>query len=208
MFERENSHFPFLNLSAIFFLGEHMSHLTKLALENSLKKLLLEKSLSHITVKDITDDCGISRVSFYYHFKDVYELVEWACYEDASRALEGKKHYDNWQEGFLQIFDAVKENKPFILNVYHSVSREQIENYLFRLTFDLLKAVVDEEAKDMVVREDDKIFIANIYKYAFVGVMLDWINKDMLEDPKMIISKLDNVVSGCFKSALLRFRVG
>ncbi len=184
-----------------------MSQLTKLALETALKNLLLKKSLSHITVKDITDECGISRMTFYYHFKDVYDLVEWSCYEDASRALEGKKHYDNWQEGFLQIFEAVRENKPFILNVYHSVSREQIENYLFRLTFDLLKGVVDEEAKNMVVREEDKVFIADTYKYAFVGVMLDWIKKDMLEDPKVIIEKLDKVVCGGFRSALERFRV-
>ncbi len=185
-----------------------MSQLTKAALEQSLKNLLLKKSLNRITVKDIVDDCGISRMTFYYHFKDVYELVEWACYEDASRALEGKKHYDNWKEGFYQIFEAVKENKPFIINVYHSVSREQIENYLFRLTFDLLKGVVDEESKGMVVREEDKVFIANTYKYAFVGVMLDWIKAGMQQDPKAIIDKLDKVVAGGFKSALNRFRVG
>ncbi len=192
-------------LKICYFL--YMSQLTKLALEQSLKNLLLKKSLSDITIKDITDECGISRMTFYYHFKDVYDLVEWACYEDASRALEGKKHYDNWQEGFLQIFEAVKENKPFILNVYHSVSREQIENYLFRLTFDLLKGVVDEESKGMTVREEDKVFIADTYKYAFVGIMLDWIKHDMLEDPKNVIDKLDKVVSGGFKNALERFRL-
>ena len=71
---------------------------------------------------------------FYYHFKDIYDLVEWSCLEDAKRALQGKKTYDTWQEGILQIFEAVLENKPFILNAYHSVSREQIENYLFHLT--------------------------------------------------------------------------
>ncbi len=183
-----------------------MKEFTKLALEQALKNLLLKKSLARITVTDITEECGISRMTFYYHFKDVYDLVEWCCYEDASRALEGKKHYDNWQEGFLQIFEAVRENKPFILNVYHSVSREQIENYLFRLTYDLLKGVVEEEAKGMAVREEDKAFIANTYKYAFVGVMLDWIKDDMLPDPKKIIDNLEKVVSGGFKSALERFR--
>ena len=87
------------------------------------------------------------------------------------------------------------------------MSREQIENYLFRLTFDLLKGVVDEEAKGMSVREEDKVFIADTYKYAFVGIMLNWIKHDMLENPKVIIDKLDKVVSGGFKSALERFRL-
>ena len=126
-----------------------MSNTTKKALEASLKKMLLKKPLDKITIRDITDDCGISRMAFYYHFQDIYALVEWACIEDATQALQGKKTYDTWQEGILQIFEAVLENKPFILNAYHSVSREQIENYLFHLTYDLLKAVVEEKTAGM-----------------------------------------------------------
>ncbi|WP_333673104.1 TetR/AcrR family transcriptional regulator [Holdemanella porci] len=53
-----------------------MSNLTKLALEQSLKRFLLKKPLDKITIKDLTDDVGISRMSFYYHFKDIYDLVE------------------------------------------------------------------------------------------------------------------------------------
>ena len=110
-----------------------MSQITKHALEASLKNILLKKPLNKITVKDIADDCGINRMTFYYHFKDIYDLVEWSCIEDARKALEGKKTYDTWQQGFLQIFEAVLENKPFIMNVYHSVSREQVEIYLYKL---------------------------------------------------------------------------
>ena len=105
-----------------------MNNITKNALEESLKKFLLQKPLDKITISDLTTDCGISRMAFYYHFKDIYDLVEWSCIEDASRALQGKKTYDTWQEGLQQIFEAVLENKPFILNVYRSVKREQVEN--------------------------------------------------------------------------------
>ena len=104
-----------------------MSDLTKRALEQSLKNLLLQKPLSKITISDIADDCGINRMTFYYHFKDIYDLIEWSCEEDARKALEGKKTYDTWQQGLLQIFEAVQENRVFILNVYRSVSREQVE---------------------------------------------------------------------------------
>ena len=104
-----------------------MLQVTKRALEQSLKNLLLQKPLSKITISDIADDCGINRMTFYYHFKDIYDLIEWSCEEDARKALDGKKTYDTWQQGLLQIFEAVQENKPFILNVYRSVSREQVE---------------------------------------------------------------------------------
>ena len=114
-----------------------MSDITKRALEASLKNLLLKKPLDKITINDIAEDCGISRMTFYYHFKDIYDLIEWSCVEDARKALEGKKTYDTWQQGFLQIFQAVQENKPFIMNVYRSVTREHVETYLYRLTYDL-----------------------------------------------------------------------
>lgn len=145
-----------------------MSQVTKRALEASLKNLLLKKPLEKITINDITEDCGINRMTFYYHFKDIYDLIEWCCVEDAKKALEGKKTYDTWQQGFLQIFEAVLDNKPFILNVYHSVSREQVEIYLYKLTYDLLIGVVEEKSAGMNVREEDKKFIADFYKYAFV----------------------------------------
>ncbi|MDK2937434.1 MAG: hypothetical protein PWP62_2442 [Eubacteriaceae bacterium] len=183
-----------------------MSNTTKRALEASLKNLLLKKPLDKITISDIANDCGISRMTFYYHFKDIYDLVEWACIEDASKALDGKKNYDDWQEGFLQIFEAVLDNKPFILNVYHSVSREQVETYLYKLTYDLMIGVVEELAQNMSVKDSDKAFIANFYKYAFVGLMLDWIRNSMKEEPKEIIKHLSILVQGNIATALDHYR--
>ena len=184
-----------------------MSDLTKRALEQSLKNLLLQKPLSKITISDIADDCGINRMTFYYHFKDIYDLIEWSCEEDARKALEGKKTYDTWQQGLLQIFEAVQENKVFILNVYRSVSREQVENYLYKLTYQLLIGVVHEQAEGMSVREEDQDFIATVYKYAFVGLMLDWIKNDMKADPAVIVDRLAAVIHGNVAAALERLRI-
>ncbi|TCL60010.1 TetR family transcriptional regulator [Kineothrix alysoides] len=183
-----------------------MSQTTKRALEASLKNLLLKKPLDRITINDIAEDCGINRMTFYYHFKDIYDLVEWSCVEDATKALEGKRTYDTWQQGFLQIFEAVLANKPFIMNVYHSVSREQVEIYLYKLTYDLMIDVVEEKADGMTVRDEDKKFIADFYKFAFVGLMLDWIKKDMRENPQTIIDRLAILVHGNISNALESYR--
>lgn len=184
-----------------------MSQVTKYAIEASLKKLLLQKPLDKITISDITEDCGISRMTFYYHFKDIYDLVEWICLEESRRALEDKKTYDTWQQGFLQILEAVRDNKPFILNVYHSVSREQIELYLYKLTYDLLINVVEEKSQGMSIRPEDKQFIADFYKYAFVGLTLDWVRHDMKEDPQVMIDHLTKLVTGNITTALDRYRL-
>ncbi len=183
-----------------------MSKTTKRALEASLKNLLTKKSLDKITINDIAEDCGISRMTFYYHFKDIYDLIEWSCMEEASRVIEGNKTYETWQEGFLRIFEAVLANKPFVMNVYHSVSREQIEQFLYKVTDQFLISVVEEKATGMQVRAEDKAFIADFYKYAFVGLMLEWIRKGMKEDPHRIIRNLSLLVQGSISSALERYR--
>lgn len=182
-----------------------MSNMTKYALEASLKKLLLQKPLDKITINDLTSDCGISRMAFYYHFKDIYDLVEWICLEDARRALEGKRNYDSWQEGLRQIFEVVLENKPFIINVYHSLSREQIENYLYRVTYELIMDVVEERTADVPITEDEKKFIANFYKYSFVGIMLDWIKQGMKADYQDIVEKLSTTIKGSVANSIHNF---
>lgn len=184
-----------------------MSEVTKRALEQSLKNLLLKKPLTKITISDIAEDCGINRMTFYYHFKDIYDLVEWSCLEDAKKALEGKKTHDTWQEGFLQIFQAVQDNKPFIMNVYRCVERAQVERYLKPLADNLLRNVIEEESADIAVRDEDKDFIAQIYTYIFVGLMLDWIADDMKEEPKVIVDKLAILMQDSFSNALQRFKI-
>ena len=176
-------------------------------MEQSLKNLLLKKPLTKITVTDIAEDCGINRMTFYYHFKDIYDLVEWSCLEDARKALEEKKTYDTWQQGFLQIFEKVKENKPFIMNVYRCVHQEQVERYLKPLVDQLLLGVINEEAVGMTVREEDKEFIAQVYSYVFVGLMLDWIEADMKGDPEQLVERLAKLLKGNIAVGLQRFKI-
>lgn len=200
------------NCATIFYIkkfdgGVFVSQVTKRALEQSLKNLLLKKPLNKITITDITEDCGINRMTFYYHFQDIYDLVEWACYEDAKKALENKKTHDTWQQGLTQLLYAVRDNKPFIINVYNCVDKGQVEKYLKPLTDDLLLGVVEEESINVNVREEDKKFIAQVYSYCFVGIMLDWIKDDMKEKPEDLVERLALVLDGDIGSALVRFNL-
>lgn len=182
-----------------------MSNITKHALELSLKKLLLKKPLDKITISDLTSDCGISRMAFYYHFKDLYDLVEWVCLEDARKALGEKKTYDTWKEGMVRIFEAVYENKPFILNAYRCISRDQIESFLFQLVHDLLMGVVEEQSANTDISEQEKTFIADFYKYSFVGIMLDWIKNGMKDDYQKIAEYMGLTLKGNIQNSIRNF---
>lgn len=183
-----------------------MAQTTKKALAASLKKLLCEKSLDKITVTDIVEDCEVNRQTFYYHFKDIYDLVEWIFTNEATKALDGKKTYDTWQQGILQIFEYVMQNKAFVTGTYHSINREHLDRYLYNETYTLLIDVIEEKAAGITVRDDDKAFIANFYKYAFVGLMLEWIRTGMKEKPAAIVDKLTTLIQGDIIDALEKFR--
>ena len=80
--------------------GNDMANTTKLALEASLKELLRTKPIDRITINDLTEHCGISRMTFYYHFKDIYDLVEWAyVWRTESVRCRAKRHtIRGWRE--------------------------------------------------------------------------------------------------------------
>ena len=183
-----------------------MSQTTKRALEASLKKLLLQKPLNKITINDITEDCGVNRMTFYYHFKDIYDLVDWIMVEDAAKALEGRQSFENWTDAFLDILHQVQDNKVLVMNVYRSVSREQVEQYLYKLLDHMLRDFVDRSAQGFTVQDSDKQFIIDFYKYGFVGLALEWIRRDMKTDPAIMAERLNTIMQGDLKRALQRFR--
>ncbi len=178
---------------------------TKAALGESLKKLIQTKRLEKITINDLTADCGISRMTFYYHFKDIYDLVEWVCVEDGKRALKDKKTYDTWQDGVGQIFEAVLENKEFILRVCRSIGRERVERYLYKFTYDIIREVVEERCRGKGITEEQKDFITDFYKYGFGGIMLDWIDHGMKEDYGEIVENMSVMLHGNIAHSIRNF---
>ena len=149
-----------------------------------MKKLLLEKPLNKITINDITEDCGVNRMTFYYHFKDIYDLVDWILAEDAAKAMEGRRGFGTWSEAYLDILHQLQDNKTLVLNVYRSVGREQVEQYLYRLLDPILK------------------------DFALVGMSLEWIRRDMKTDPNKMVERVSTMIHGDLRRALCRLSTG
>ena len=82
----------------------------------------------------------------------------------------------------------------------------KVNDKLVPVTYQLLENVVEEQAADMSVRPEDKAFIATLYKYMFVGLMLDWVKSDMKGDPQVIVDRLEQVIHGSIRAALERLR--
>ena len=90
------------------------SNITKRALAAALKELMEQKPFSKINVAEICEKCGMNRKSFYYHFKDKYDLVNWIFDMDFAKVLEAheKKDYFTWP--FLEaLCECFYENRCF-----------------------------------------------------------------------------------------------
>jgi AcrR family transcriptional regulator len=182
-----------------------MSQMTKKALAASLKQILQKKSLSQITINEITEGCGVNRMTFYYHFKDIYDLVEWICVEDAEKILNRKKGSESWEQKYLSIFRMLQDESSLILSLSRSASRERLTNFLNDLVFNLMIGVVEEQSTDLDVSEQEKIFVADFYKYALGGILLNWIDGDMKDDPSVLVMTVRGCVSGSITNIMEYF---
>ena len=110
---------------------------------------------------------------------------------------------EKWEDKFLMIFKVVLKEKEVVENIYHSVSVEVLRTNLYRLVYPIIYSEIVEESKGKNLREEDKKFITDFYKYAFVSIVLDWIDKGMIENPEIIVLKVSNLITGTINHACL-----
>lgn len=178
------------------------SDATKVAMSNALKEQLKKKKLSKITINDIASACNISRMTFYYHFQDIYDLTEWTLEEAAGRAIGENRTYESLQQGFEGLLRELQANQTLILNIYRSMDREMIERYLLKKAESLLMPVVEQESHGLPVNEENKRRVAIFYSYAFLGVLMEWIGKGMAAPPREVVKMVSAIVQGDFRNSL------
>jgi len=173
-----------------------MTIVIKRVLASTLKEMAEKKSLSKITINDLTQACDVSRQTFYNNFKDIYDLVEWIYLKEVVTPIEKGKIYDKWQDALTSIFQYISENHVFVLNTYRSfgkgflekVLRQEIELFLSNQVFKKIE-VTKEEVKQVE-------FSYSFYTYALVGVGLDWIEKQMPETVEELVGRIEKVMLG------------
>ena len=178
------------------------SNITKRALAAALKELMEQKPFSKINVAEICEKCGMNRKSFYYHFKDIYDLADWTLQEALHTAIADNRTHDNWQQGFLNLLDVLKAHQPLILNVYRAIDREQVERYMRREVEALLLPVVEEQAAGLQISEKGKHMVAIFYTYAFMGIVLERIQRNMQASAQEVADTTAAMIHSGFRNSL------
>lgn len=87
---------------------------TKQALADAFKRLLSQRSMDKITVKDIVEECGVNRQTFYYHFHDIYALLEWIFQDTADSLLAESRDYGDWSAGVESLLNYLRRDKALV----------------------------------------------------------------------------------------------
>ena len=159
-----------------------MTNATKAALEASLKKLLVKKPLDKITINDLTTDCGLSRMAFYYHFKDIPDVVEFILKKKWDEILEHPQDRASILECMEEMADLVRNNRKVMLNVYRSVKKDTFLFYMNEISNYIIMEYFRKNADQFDLDEGEIRILIQYYKCLFMGFLMEWLDNNLKSD--------------------------
>ena len=159
-------------------------------LADSFKELVLEKPVEKITIKEITDRAGVIRVTFYNHFQDKYELLEWICREEIVSPTKILFQNNMRREAVTFIFTAILKNKEFYSHVAHT----QGQNSFSSTVRQLVSETIEEQFLTNKIGKHEKYslltakWIADYYAMSLTYILMSWIERDMDIPPEDMVN--------------------
>ena len=184
-----------------------MKHNAKGEIINSFKELINKKSIDKITVKEICEHCDVNRQTFYNHYTDIMDVFKFIFFKEVSKEIAQNRTFETWNGGFLATMKYLKKNSKMILHIYKSSYWTEANIYFTNLTNRLLYDVLEEcvEKMDVKLNDNDEKFIINFYRHVFNGLMIDWVNEGMEEEPEVILDKLLIMITGSIPRCVSKF---
>lgn len=153
---------------------------TKKKLSERLKVLLEQKPLSKITVSELTADCELNRKTFYYHFKDITELLRWTLEQEAMITVREYGEINNYNEAIIFALDYIESNRKLLSCAYNSIGNDAVR-YFCNKDFKkiLLAAIIRDENKlGVKLSETFREFLTTFFTETLTGIIADIFEKN------------------------------
>ena len=177
---------------------------TKRALAASLKRLLEKTPLSKITVSAIIADSNVNRKTFYYHFEDVYALLQWMFENEVNRVTKQLNVLADYEQSLLFAIEYVEQNKYILNCLYDSMGRDELKRFFYADFIESMTCLADVAEAYLGVKADDeyKAFLAEFYTEALLGIIVTWFREDKARDKEKIIKYIENIFKVTFPSII------
>lgn len=177
---------------------------TKKIIREEFIKILNERPLNKITVKDIASACDINRNTFYYYYTDKYAILSEIFQIELQIVIDEYNDTLSWEESFIVATKFSLQNKTAIYHVYNSMQKEELEDYLFNVSGNIMSRYVEKVSDGISASSEDKKLIASFYQCALTEMVLRWIASGMKEDPDTIIRRIGRLFDGHIALSLKR----
>ncbi|MCG9968356.1 TetR family transcriptional regulator C-terminal domain-containing protein [Pelotomaculum terephthalicicum JT] len=181
------------------------SDVTKRLMVQSLKKFMAKKPLAKISVREITEDSGFNRQTFYYHFEDIYDMVKWMYQEEAVKLVVEHEGVLLWQDGILQLFRYIEENKAVCLCTLNSLGHQHLKRFFY----DDIHAAIERTFLSITegvpnVPKDYAEFLIHYYSIALAALMESWLLGEIKQTPEKLIEFIDIAINDQIRGGLQR----
>lgn len=166
---------------------------------------MVQKPLNKISIHEIVEDCGMNRQTFYYHFHDIFDLLEWLFKEEALSFLESRSNPISLNDGVLYLLKYIQNNEALCLCTLQSMGHKHLRQFFYEGINSVLRSVVDEYSSDLNVSEEHKVFLAHFYTVSFAGFIEYWLQDGLKDDPEEIVRLCEVAMQGNIRGALERF---
>lgn len=156
-----------------------MAQFTKKAIIDSFVKLLFVKPFDKITVKDIVEDCGVNRNTFYYYYRDTFDMLNDVVITYSDAMISNCETFTSLEQGLVQLVRLAANNKKAFYNVYHYLDRKQIEKHLSDVIVHLVQGFVRVKSEGLDVPERDRKLTTDFFRHAILGFVIEWIDGGM-----------------------------
>ena len=183
-----------------------MASSTKEALGNALKKMLNIKPIDKITVKDLVEECGVNRQTFYYHFDSIPDLVEDIVSDITKEIIENNASVRSLEECIEIGAKVAIENKKVLMNIYNSANRNVYEIYLMKACQSVVEQYIETVFGEDDVNSFDRGILVRFYKCECFGQIIDWMNNSMSYDLSKELCRLCHLREGFAEEVARRCR--
>ena len=167
-----------------------MSGFTKEIIAKTFTELLDEKPMSKITVKDIVERCGVNRNTFYYNYKDIYDVLNSIFTQAIEENLRDVAEGGSFYEEYIKAASLLVQYRDVVIHVYNSKNRDIVTDYLERVTAEIVRGYIARKSEGQNISDKDLEFISYFYSYAIIGSTYKWIESGMKADFKHFIGKI------------------
>ncbi|MGN0967970.1 MAG: TetR-like C-terminal domain-containing protein [Oscillospiraceae bacterium] len=152
-----------------------MSQHTQKAILHTFQEMLRKQPFDKITVSALVAKCEISSNTFYYHYRDIYDLLDTWIHTIQDEYMSELYRGERWQDGLKTLLRDMKANSDLVYHLFNSLSRERLERYVFESTDDTYYELVRRAADGVAIPEEVLHEFVEYNSYSFLGFFLKYL---------------------------------